>query len=175
VGLDNNGIRFLLYAKRLGVDFNRSAMIGRQALFMSRRELRRSLSEFGFRCDQQTISRVLNDSDRYAEAFLRFLGAEVVDSFDKSDYEGATCIHDMNEEIPHSFHGKYSMVLDGGSLEHVFNFPVALRNCMRMVEARGHYLAITPTNNFVGHGFYQFSPELFFGVFSKETGLNWPA
>lgn len=70
----------------------------------------------------------------------------------------------MNREIPGDFIEKYSMVLDGGSLEHVFNFPVAVRNCMQMLQVGGHYLAITPANNFMGHGFYQFSPELYFSI-----------
>jgi hypothetical protein len=30
--------------------------------------------------------------------------------------------------------------------------------------------AVTPANNQMGHGFYQFSPELFFRVFSQENG-----
>lgn len=172
MGLDVNGIRFLLYAKKLGANFARSAMIGRQTLHLSPLDLQANLSEFGFAFDPDIISRIFNDSDRYAETFLRFVGAETVHSFDKSDYEGATCLHDMNEELPDRFQGKYSIVLDSGSLEHVFNFPMALRNCMRMVEAGGHYLAITPANNFMGHGFYQFSPELFFDIFSAGSGYE---
>ncbi len=64
------------------------------------------------------------------------------------------------------------MVLDGGSLEHVFNFPVAIRNCMKMLKVGGHYIGITPANNFMGHGFYQFSPELFFSIFTMENGFE---
>src|SRR5438477_418150 len=79
--------------------------------------------------------------------------------------------HDMNEPIPDKFKETYTAVLDGGSLEHVFNFPVAIKNCMEMVKVGGHYLAITPANNFFGHGFYQFSPELYFTVLSKENGF----
>lgn len=64
------------------------------------------------------------------------------------------------------------MVLDSGSLEHVFNFPTAIRNCMEMVSVGGHYLACTPANSCAGHGFYQFSPELFFSAFSRENGFE---
>jgi len=41
-----------------------------------------------------------------------------------------------------------------------------------MVETGGHYLGITPANNFMGHGFYQFSPELYFRVFSEVNGFR---
>ena len=78
----------------------------------------------------------------------------------------------MNEPIPHDLKFRYSVVLDGGSLEHVFNFPVAIKNCMEMLQVGGHYLGVTPANNFMGHGFYQFSPELFFSVFSEENGYE---
>ena len=42
---------------------------------------------------------------------------------------------------------------------------------MEMVDVGGHFVGITPTNNFLGHGFYQFSPELFFRVFSPGNGF----
>ena len=84
-------------------------------------------------------------------------------------YESAKHLHDMNEGIPGDFKEKYTAVLDAGSLEHIFNFPVAIKNRMDMVNVSGHYLAITPANNFCGHGFYQFSPELYFSVLTREN------
>lgn len=41
-----------------------------------------------------------------------------------------------------------------------------------MVRVGGHYVGITPANNFMGHGFYQFSPELYFSVFSGVNGYE---
>jgi hypothetical protein len=43
---------------------------------------------------------------------------------------------------------------------------------MEMVRVGGHYLGITPANNLMGHGFYQFSPELYFSVFTRENGFD---
>jgi 2-polyprenyl-3-methyl-5-hydroxy-6-metoxy-1,4-benzoquinol methylase len=76
-----------------------------------------------------------------------------VSSIDASDYENATYVHDLNVPIPDHLKGQFDLVDDGGTLEHVFNFPVALRNCMEMVKVGGHLLLNVPTNNFVGHGF----------------------
>ncbi len=42
---------------------------------------------------------------------------------------------------------------------------------MDMVAVGGHFLAVTPANNQMGHGFYQFSPELFFRVFTPVNGF----
>jgi len=100
------------------------------------------------------------------------LGARITDSFDASDFEGASQVHDFNYPIPERFKETFSTVLDGGTLEHVFNYPMALKNCMEMVAEDGHFLAITPANNFPGHGFYQFSPELYFRAFSAENGFE---
>ncbi|MCA1709071.1 MAG: hypothetical protein LC808_39655 [Actinobacteria bacterium] len=64
------------------------------------------------------------------------------------------------------------MVFDAGSLEHVFDFPTAIRNYMRMVQPGGHLLLITPSNNEAGHGFYQFSPELLYRVLAPRYGFQ---
>jgi SAM-dependent methyltransferase len=77
----------------------------------------------------------------------------------------------MNLPITEDLRERFSVVLDSGSLEHVFNFPTAIKNCMEMVRPGGHFLGITPCNNFMGHGFYQFSPELFFRIFSDQNGF----
>ncbi len=44
MGLDLNGVHFLLYAKNLGVDFKKTAMIGRQSLDLTKSELKKILS-----------------------------------------------------------------------------------------------------------------------------------
>jgi hypothetical protein len=62
-------------------------------------------------------------------------------------------------------------VFDGGSLEHVFDFPTALRNCMRMVAVGGHLLAINPFDHYAGHGFYQLGPEVPFRALTPPNGF----
>lgn len=171
MGFDTNGVKFLLTARSAGVSFERPAMIGRQKMHLFPQALSSLLGQFGFEDSESAAQRVLEENDRFAEPFLRLLGATDVASFDASDYESATCIQDMNETIPEKYKGKYSVVIDGGSLEHIFNIPVAMKNCMQMVEVGGYYLAMTPANNFMGHGFYQFSPELYFRVFSPGNGF----
>lgn len=172
MGLDINGTRFLFYAKTMGVDFSHTAMIGRQHLNLQRNELRAAFEAFRHSASEEFLENIFVKTDGYAEPFLNYLGAKDGHSFDNSAYEGATHLHDMNEPLAKEFSEQYSTVLDGGSLEHVFNFPVAIKNCMEMVKVGGHFLAITPANNFMGHGFYQFSPELFYSVFTNENGFE---
>lgn len=172
MGIDVNGTRCLLHAKRLGVDFARMATIGRQSLLLNHHDLAGCLRDFGHASDEALLNAILTSNAGYAEGLFKHLGAEVVHSLDHSSYEGATHLHDMNQPLPEELAGRYSTVLDGGSLEHVFNFPVAIKNAMEMVAVDGHYLGITPANNFLGHGFYQFSPELFFSVFTPDNGFK---
>ena len=169
MGLDANGTKFLLYARDRGVSFAETAMVGRQDLLVSSEILNERLAAFGLNTNAE---RLLAEGGGYSEPFLRVLGAEEIVSFDASDYEGASVVHDFNRPIPDEFKGKFSAVIDGGTLEHVFNYPVAIKNCMEMVRVGGHFLSITPANNHLGHGFYQFSPELLYRVFSPTNGFE---
>ncbi len=172
MALNINGTKFLLLARSRGVDFSRTAMIGRQELFATADQLAANLLLFNYPNALETAAKIVADSGGYAESFLRFLGAAEITSFDASDYEDASIVHDFNTPISSEFKSKYTCVLDGGTLEHVFNFPVAIKNCMEMAKVGGHYLSITPTNNQCGHGFYQFSPELLYRVFSEANGFE---
>ena len=172
MGFDTKATQFLLAAHALGVSFDRTATIGRQRLFVPPSWLRRRLRRSGFDVDRRDAARLLSESDGFAEPFLRLLGAEDVVSVDASDYEGASRILDLNEPVPADAEGAFTAVVDAGSLEHVFDFPTAVRNCMRMVAANGHFLSVTVANNMAGHGFYQFSPELFFRILARQNGFR---
>jgi hypothetical protein len=171
MGLDINGVKFLLHSQRHGVSFARTAMIGRQSMLIGKEEFAELMREAG---ENEAAKRAgeFTGEGAYAEPLLRFLGAEEIVSFDASDYESASVMHDFNEPIGDEYKARFSAVLDGGTLEHVFNYPQALMNCMEMLGVGGHFLAITPGNNYLGHGFYQFSPELFFRVFSDANGFE---
>ena len=78
----------------------------------------------------------------------------------------------MNNPIDTVHHEKYDVVIDGGSLEHIFNFPVAISNCMMSLKKGGSLFMFTTCNNHTGHGFYQFSPELMYRIFQKKMVLQ---
>jgi hypothetical protein len=172
VGISVHGAKFLLYARSAGVDFGEMAMIGRQGLFVTPAQMHEVFDTFGERPSDAEIEAICTGGAGFAEGFFAHLGAARTDSFDASDFEGATFTHDMNTAIPERFHEQYSAVLDSGTLEHIFDFPTAIKNCMEMVRVGGHFVSITPANNFFGHGFYQFSPELYFAVLSPDNGFE---
>jgi SAM-dependent methyltransferase len=81
-------------------------------------------------------------------------------------------VHDLNIPVPAHLNERFDTVIDGGTLEHVFNFPEAIKSAMQMVKAGGRLFIMTPANNYFGHGFYQFGPELFYRVLSAENGYR---
>lgn len=159
MGVDLHGLYCLLYARKFGV-FGKTVTLGRQKISVSTSRLR---SLFGDNVPQDS---------RYCEWLLEgHLGASQVASIDFSDYENATITHDMNVPVPSSI-GTYDTVIDYGTIEHVFNIPVALDNVRRLCRIGGQILHVSPADNFCGHGFWQISPELFFSLYSEANGFT---
>jgi len=175
MGMTLQTCRFLVEACLDGGAPGPVLTLGRQSLWVSPERLIGLLGAVFPRADEpsrQQWRETLTPAPRRFEAFLRLLGASTIEAADASGYEGAELIHDFNHPLPAVWEQRYDWVLDGGTLEHVFNFPVALANCMRLVRENGRLFLFTPANNYCGHGFYQFSPELFFRVFRPENGFE---
>lgn len=168
MGLDLNSVQFLVAAKKRGASFERTVTIGRQGLGVFPRKVRAFLEKNGLPAGAFAGA---GPECAFAEPFFAALGAQQVDSMDNSNFEGAKLLHDLNQPIPAAWKGQYDAVIDGGTLEHVFNFPVALRNVMEMVRPGGRLFIHNCANNMCGHGFYQFSPELFYRALSPENGF----
>lgn len=169
MGLDVNGARFMISAHKRGAKFGRTIMIGRHSMNVFPQTVTALLELHGFTSEK---FRDAGPDCAFAEPFFETLGAESVDSLDNSYFEGAKFVHDLNQPIREAWKRQFDAVYDGGTLEHVFNFPVALQNCMELLREEGHLFIHTCTNNLCGHGFYQFSPELFYRAFSTENGFR---
>jgi hypothetical protein len=158
MGIDVHALNFLRYVSRKE-PLGRVATIGRQLLMLPPARV-------------AAIMRlpIAGELGMYSEELLkRHFGAEQVDSYDYSDYEGATFMIDMNR--PYVPTSTYDTVIDCGSLEHIYNIPQAMANVSSLCSKGGRIVHISPGNNFCGHGFWQFSPELFFSVYSDANGF----
>lgn len=147
MGISVQTAQFLRMALSRGVSFKRTLTLGRQYIYGEGHE-------------------------RPADDLFRELGADKLDALDASSFEGASVIHDLNEPMPEQLKGQFSVVFDGGTLEHVFNAGWAVRHCLELVAPGGHYIAASPGNNQMGHGFYQFSPEFYYRVLSRDVGFE---
>jgi len=164
MGLEMNAAALFFKMRAAGVKFGRVLTLGRQNIHLDLDEYNRALKLLG-RPETAALP-------TYADDFLLALGAESVESMDASGYEEASLTHDLNRAVPAAWHERFDLIFDGGTLEHVFDFPTAIKNCMKMIKPGGRFASVTIPNNWCGHGFYQFSPELFFRVFSADNGFS---
>ena len=168
MGIDVPSVQLLCCAKSIGVDFSDTMMVGRQTVNAPSDVIASILSAIG--TPREQTSAILKG--QFAEPLFALLGAKQVSSVDASDFEQATHIHDFNQPLPTSLANQFSVVHDGGTIEHVFNIPQAFKNCMEMVRIGGHFIQVNVANNYMGHGFWQFCPELIYRIFSRENGFQ---
>ncbi len=169
MGITRTDCTLLFHARSLGVNYRKTCMLGRLHLYVTQEEINACIARYN-----QSVKSInaVNFTDGYSEPLFEILGAHDVQSIDYSAYEKATIIHDLNNPLPEEFNHQFSCMIDGGTIEHIFNFPVAIKSCMDAIEVGGHYIGISPANNQMGHGFYQFSPELYYRIFSEENGFR---
>ena len=160
MGIDIHAVNFLRYVtkkRKLG----RVATIGRQSLLVPRRELARVLG----------VSWKDTNLGLYSEELLKkHFGATVVESYDYSGYEGATHVLDLGRPIDPE--QQYDTIIDCGTAEHIFDVSQVLKNISCLCSFGGRIVHVLPANNFCGHGFWQFSPELFFSLYSDASGYS---
>lgn len=166
-----HGVNFLCDAYKNGLRFENVITIGRSQLMIDAESLAETLDHFEIVAEPGAF-RMGDSPPPFAESLFRWLGAQRVDAVDASDYEGANLIADLNEPVPEPYHARYDLVYDSGALEHIFNVPRVLKNYMEMTRVGGTVLIETLASNLMGHGFYQFSPELFYRVFSPANGFR---
>ncbi len=172
MGFDTHGIEFLIAAAQKGAINGNVLTLGRQGLYdFDKRYLAKRLRRV-----RKDLAEIITDRDTpelgSAEPLLRKLGAKNISSVDIFPDDCPTFILNLNYPLPEDMERKYDTVVDGGCLEHVYNFPVALENAMRAVKEGGHLLIYNICNNMSGHGFYQFSPEAFLQMLSAKNGFE---
>jgi len=102
------------------------------------------------------------------EDVFKEFGYRRVDSIDVSDFEGCSIVHDLNQPVPDALHQTFNCVFDGGTLEHVFDVKTALFNTHNLLKPGGLVVHFLPVNNWINHGFYQFSPTLLYGFYEQN-------
>jgi hypothetical protein len=158
--MGHHGLQLLRFAAK-HAQFGRVATIGRQELGLDKKEV----------CNLTGVGAEYKH-ERYCDSLLlQHFGAICVDSWDYSDYEGASHIADMKKPLNERL-SAYDTIIDGGSLEHVYNAPQALLNVSELCCDGGQILHVLPGNNFCGHGCWQFSPELFFSLYCESNGYS---
>lgn len=164
---------------RRGNNCNATLMLGRQRLnvwkerpkhpaFEGKRRFAKAAASVAYELDITSIIQ----QDKYSEKFFNSIGLSPIHCLDASPYEGAEIIHDLNLPIPEHLYEKYSVVLDGGTIEHVFNTPMAWANVFNLLKPGGVFIAMNPLNGSPTHGMYQISPEAVYTFWRRMAGCS---
>ncbi|MBK5934213.1 hypothetical protein C8N32_10261 [Rhodovulum imhoffii] len=170
---DTLAARIIEYVNEFGLS-GHLLMLGRQSWGGSRkgpsaRMLARTIKTYYPDLTEADFHR---GEERFAEPFFERLGFEQVDSLDISDFEGASIIVDLSQPVPDQLHGKFDVIYDGGTCEHIFDLPTAYRNIDRMLKVGGVLIGHSPCNNWINHGFFQICPETVYGFWEKSMGYE---
>jgi SAM-dependent methyltransferase len=122
------------------------------------------------KCDDRpelVVSQFLDRKKVISDAyFFKSLGFDQVSSLDASNFEGATCVHDLNKRpLPDNLRESFDVIYDLGTLEHIFHLPNVLANIHDMLKVGGYVVHGAPCANAFQHGFYMFSPCFFFDYY----------
>ncbi|MCX5805039.1 MAG: class I SAM-dependent methyltransferase [Proteobacteria bacterium] len=163
MGIARAVIKLLMREGKRENYFGNLLTMGRQDVYATSRNLKKWASEMDFQLKRDidiSMKGLITDNDLFLS-----LGFESIGSMDYNDYEQCTIIHDLNKDVPNELHNKYDLILDSGTSEHIFNFPKVLENYNKMLKVGGRIIHGLPSSNHVDHGFYMFSPTVFYDYY----------
>jgi len=152
--------------------------IGRQGTYMTPAELAAQLRFHGHAVDPSAIEidrTTLHRRPGYGEivtdrSIFRALGIDSVKALDVSPYEGAEIIHDLNRPLPDNLEGIADFIVDGSTLDNVFDPAMVLRNFAQLLRPGGRLITIN-TLNTRDNAFTICPPDWFLDYF-VENGFS---
>lgn len=170
MGLRITSMLTIEYArKQYGIDLSETLTLGRQFRAFTQKEFRKYLLQFS---DIPAEKLQKDFESPYAEEIFQDMYGAKLKSLDGFAHENPDIVWDLNRPVPEEMKAICTCLIDGGTMEHVFHVPQLLHNSFSMLKEGGCYISMVPTNNFNGHGLYQFSPDFFYSVFAKHNGME---
>jgi SAM-dependent methyltransferase len=143
-------------------------LLGQGDIYFDMPRLKRFAAITGVVLDETIAVRFSHIPEFYEKGYLhcdtvfKMLGFSKISVLDFSAYEGADILFDLNNSnVPKELENKFDMIVDHGTLEHVFHYPNALNNVFQMLKIGGRVVFSAPSSNFFDHGFYMLQPTLF--------------
>ena len=118
------------------------------------------------------VPKINKDASNYIHAitFFEFLGISENHYYDidKFDFDKPKIIHDLQYPIDKKFHNFFNLIIDSGTLEHIFDPKSVMENIAKMTKIGGYVVQIIAAENLLNHGFYQFSPTFFYDFYTSN-------
>jgi len=153
MGIDLSQVQFFDVCHKLGA--LQAPLLGLGSLVI--RESRDDIEGFATTFGYTTLRR-----EQSVRAF--FLDRYNIREYRDCDINGsAEILLDLNKSIPETLVGTFGTVLNGGTLEHVFDIRQAMENLHHLVRPKGSFIHMVPVTWFE-HGFTNLNPVLFHAV-----------
>jgi hypothetical protein len=148
-------------------------LIGRQTIYFTPAAILDLLREHGIEVagitegeieiDHSTVNRLAEfaDADLITDrALFRLLGIKRVAALDHSSYEGADIVYDISKPVPPELHNIADFIVDGSTLDNVFDPAAVIHNFADMLRPGGRLL----TSNMYSNHYepYAMMPPLWF-------------
>lgn len=146
------------------------ASIGVQTVHASVEEIVELAPRFA---GKKTASLVSESATRHASGTItdRDLISGLFDvnysTIDRSSYEGASIILDLNKPVPVEFHNRFDFVYSGGSLDNLFDPATMLVNCANLLKPGGRFLSYDAAQGLIG-AYLQITPEWLYSWFAAN-------
>jgi hypothetical protein len=152
--------------------------IGRQATYFTPAGLAAQLRSYGhvvdpgaIEIDRTTVHRLPGYGEIVTDrSIFHALGIDSVRALDVSPYEGAEVVHDLNRPLPDNLKAIADFIVDGSTLDNVFDPAMTLRNYAHLLRPGGRLVAVNALNMRDG-AFTICSPDWFLDYF-VENGFS---
>lgn len=171
MGISRGAIKLLGAAVRNDVRAGSVITFGVQSVQATEVNARALLASVGIDTARVPADKAQLPARIHQDRLFKLLGFSTVEGIDFYPDEKPTHVIDLNVPVPSSMWSQYDLVYDGGTAEHCFAAAEVFCNALRLVRRGGRIIHHLPMNNWVDHGFYQFSPTLFFDFYGAN-GCN---
>ena len=79
----------------------------------------------------------------------------------------AALVHDLNRPVPEELWDQYDLIVENGTMEHIFDVRTTFANIIKMLKTGGVVFHLSPLN-LINHGFFNFSLTLFYDVYRNN-------
>jgi SAM-dependent methyltransferase len=177
MGISTGAIKLLLEEAVVRPFSNKVLTLGKQYIYTNANLLQKIASEANFKLVPTQYQINTDDGEYFTnrqfitdESFFKAIGFSSISRLDYSDYEGADMIQDLNHNtVTEDVNKQFDMIFDGGTFEHVFNINNAFACIHKLLKVGGRIIHHSPSSNRIDHGFYMFSPTLFWDYYTANN------
>lgn len=181
MGLTAPHLKYILRIKKRGHLKGPILTLGNQDVYTTERSLTAWLQKENisfskpkkvFYSESKGMKEINKESDNFLHAmtFFEFLGIPLNKYYDidKFNFDKPKILHDLEKPISSKYYNFFNFIIDGCTLTHILDVKSVLFNIVKMTRIGGYVLHINPAQNFLNHGFYQFSPTFFYDFYSNN-------